>query len=50
MNAERIKIDCTNTNNVLDFGNPSLSGVLVVVPKPPGIPKNKSGVLENTEK
>lgn len=38
MNAERIKIDCTNANNVLDFGNPSLSGMLVVVPKIPCIP------------
>lgn len=49
MHAERIKIDCTKENNVLDFGNYLLSGVLAVAPSISDIPKNKLSVLENTE-
>lgn len=49
MHAERIKIDSTKAKNVLDFGNPSLPGVLVVASNIPDIPKNKLSVLENTE-
>lgn len=34
------KIDCTKAKNVLKFGSPSLSGVLVDVPNVSNIPKN----------
>lgn len=40
IHAEKNKIDCTKAKNVLKFGSPSLSGVLVDVPNVSNIPKN----------
>lgn len=44
--TESRKIDYTIANNVLNFGSPSLAGVLAAAPNVSNIPKNELSVLE----